>query len=322
VLNLDSAVLIAPAGKRNRVALGLYRARLDDLYMTRAVLIGGLFANGLSVQRNVRLSGVQARSRDALRLELGPDTKAGFAASLAGADVGGAIYLFSEALATDPPRLDGGLDLSRATCATVRARAADLAGLRLSLDHLRYDRLQGASIPEWLTVLEQADEVGTQPYRHLAAYAESAGQFEEARDVRIALQRRIDREPRAPRSRALRRAIFRISVAYGYRPGRAVLWLSGVCLLAVAVLIAFDDFMVRAGEGEAQRGFGSPSDASLFALDSLIPFARLGVSDGWSADPEGLAQIVAVSAFVLLKGAAWALAALALAATTGLVRRE
>jgi hypothetical protein len=291
--------------------------------MTRALLIGGFFGNGMTVQRNVRLSAVLATSRASLGLELGADTKPGYAVSIAGAEIGGALYLFSQSKETDPPRLVGGLNLARVTCVTLQARAADIAGCRIQPDHLVYERLNGLTPREWLAALERQPDVATQPYRHLARMCKANGQFVEARDVRIALQRRIDREAPGAWFNRLRRMSLRYSVAYGYRAGWAVGWLFLVSVLAALVLGLSNDFMVHhpAG-GKETRGFDSFGDAAAFTLDSLLPFARLGVTDSWSAHPSTALQDVALGLFVTLKGLAWALAALALAATTGLVRRD
>lgn len=322
-LNLDRSTFVAPSARLNRPAVELYRSRLDDLYMTRTVLVGGLLANGVTVRRNVRLSGTRARARAKLGLGTGPDTSAPAAVSLVGANVGSAIYLFSEALGTDPPVLDGDLNMDRASCSTLRARPQDLRGFRVSVDHFTYDRLVGTRPAEWLRLLERTTIVGTQPYRHLAAVCDSAGEFVQARDARVALQRRIDRESATGGWRSTQRYVLRSTVAYGYRPGWAVAWLILVSVLAAMVLALANDFLVEAPPNDTpRRGFDSPTDAVTFALDSLVPFARLGVTSGWTADPVGLTQSTALVLFVALKGIAWALAALALAATTGLVRKD
>lgn len=323
VLNLDRTTLVASPDWPNRTAVSLYRARLDDLYMTRSVLVGGFYGNGMTVQRNVRLSGMNARSRRELGLSTGADTQAGYAVSLAGATVGGTIYLFSESLKTDPPLLDGGLDLTRVSCGTLQTRAADIADTRLAVDHLSYDRFRGIEPREWLATLERLPDLAAQPYRRLAQVCDDNGRFTEARDARIALQRRIDREAPGTRFNRLRRSLLRLTVAYGYRAGWAVGWLLLVSLLAVAVLAVSNGFMVHEqSQGPPTRGFDSVADAASFTLDSLLPFARLGVTDAWSADPQNLLEVVTLSVFVTLKGLAWALGALALAATTGLVRRD
>ncbi|MDQ3740212.1 MAG: hypothetical protein M3320_00240 [Actinomycetota bacterium] len=323
VLNLDRSTFRAPADFPNRSAVGLYRAKLDDLYMTRTTLEGGLFANGVTVRRNVRLSGVRAQTRDALDLETGPDTGSGAAISLVGAEVGGAIYLYSEALATDPPDLQGTLNLNRVRCSTLRARPVDFASLHVTVDHLSYERLHGMTPREWLDVLERTENLETQPYRQLAAVCDAVGNFSDARTTRIALQRRLDRDGELRGWHAVQRKLLRWSVAYGYRPGRAVVGLVLVSAIAAAILIAFDDFMVASDSVRGSgRGFESAVDAATFALDSLVPFAQLEVTSRWTTDPDGGMQFAALTLFVLLKGVAWALAALALAATTGLVRNE
>ncbi|HWT92922.1 MAG TPA: hypothetical protein VN238_07990 [Solirubrobacteraceae bacterium] len=322
-LNLTDATVCAREDTPNRMAVSLYRAKIEDLYMTRASCAGGLYANAMSVTRNARISGLVACTRESLDLDVGPDTSNGAAVTLVGAEIGGALYLYSEALDTPPPRLVGTLDLGRVRCATLRVRPDDLRDLDVAMEHLAFERLHGIDALGWLDAIEQARDVGTQPYRHLAKLCEEGGHFETARTVRIALQHRIDRDHPGPRWRQVRRRLLNAAVAYGYRPGRALLWLAAVSVLATALLSAYNDFMVStSAEEEAERGFGSVAEAATFAIDSLVPFARLGVVSEWTAVPEGLLQHVAVAAFVVLKGLAWAFAALALAATTGLVRRD
>ena len=236
--------------------------------------------------------------------------------------MGGAIYLFSKALATDPPQLHGSLILNRTSCATIRARPVDLAGITATVDHFSFERLEEATPRDWLTFLNRQD-VGSQPYRQLAQVAESAGNFTAAREARIALQQRLDLDESNRGWHRVQRVLLRLTVAYGYRPALALWWLLAVSVVAAAILLQFDEFIVKSDAGPKDpRGFGSANEAVTFALDSLVPFADLGVTGDWTAAPRGGLQIAALVLFVILKGLAWALAALSLAATTGLVRKE
>jgi hypothetical protein len=76
-LNLRETVLWAPYEKPNRCALELYRAHIGDLFANRTMLFGGLYGNGVIIDRNVRLQGSVILSREAMGWKTGTDSIAG-----------------------------------------------------------------------------------------------------------------------------------------------------------------------------------------------------------------------------------------------------
>lgn len=318
-LSLQDTVLVAPSSG-GRAALNMYRSRVADLFLRDAQLIGGLYAPGLIVTRAVRLAGMTALSRLSLGLPTDADTADGAAVNLTAAKIGGGLYLFSEVLGGASPRFGGVLRLSRAHCARFRARPEDLAGTPLRIDGFTFDRIDGMDPEEWLNALE-LNEVGPEPYRHLASLAAAQGRFDLERDTRIALQRRQDEELHRSHLGRLRRWLLRVTVGYGYQPARALAWLAVVVVACMVLLLLCGDFFVARGLN-GHHGFDNVSEATAFTLDNLLPFANLGNNAGWSAQPHGVGQTLALLVFVALKGMAWALVGLGLGATTGLIRRD
>jgi hypothetical protein len=122
----------------------------------------------------------------------------------------------------------------------------------------------------------------------------------------------------------VRWAAWKLFVRYGYQSARAIGWLVVAAILCVVVLWLGGDFLVREADGAdpGARGLDGLGATVAYALDSVLPFAGLGATDGWAARPEDLGQTVMMVLFVVVKFAGWGLAALGLASITGVAKRE
>ena len=220
--------------------------------------------------------------------------------------------------------MDGTIVLTRMSCASLHCRASEFDGSALHIDHLTYLRLVGVSPVEWLAIISSAESASTQPYAQLASYCEELGRSDIARQVRIALQRHLTAEVPRRSFESWRRRVWGTTVEYGYRPGRAILWLLFTALLCALILRYAGHFLVHKTTAQVplERGLPTWVQAASLSIDNLLPFAGLGVAKDWSADPQTVPEALWLSLFVTLKFAAWGLAAVGLASVTGVLRRS
>ncbi|MGW4734134.1 oxidoreductase [Streptomyces shenzhenensis] len=157
---------------------------------------------------------------------------------------------------------------------------------------------------EW--VAAATAEYNPEPYERLAAVLRAAGEDEDAREVLLAKQRR--RRETLPPAGKLWGYAQDVTVAYGYRPGRAAVWM--------AVLWAASAFAFAHTTLEPMNSDGHPGwSPVLFALDLLLPVIDLGQAGEWQL--RGGWQWLA-AAIVLL---GWILATTVAAGATRLLRR-
>jgi hypothetical protein len=186
-LSLTEATLVAPPELRGTSALGLYRASVGDLFLTGAVLEGGLYAIGMSVNRNVRLQGAKVRSRAALGLD---SFDAGNGIALSSAVIGGSLYLWTQA--RGPLEVAGQVELAGARATSLVVTAAQLRSLPFDLNGFAYERVRPAEGEDVLAALDAASPVPPlQGYVQLAHYADRMGAAALKRDSFIHLERRM-----------------------------------------------------------------------------------------------------------------------------------
>ncbi|MEV0225894.1 oxidoreductase [Streptomyces sp. NPDC050704] len=149
-------------------------------------------------------------------------------------------------------------------------------------------------------------EYNPEPYERLATVLRNGGEEEDAREVLLAKQRH--RRENLPIAAKLWGYAQDWTVAYGYRPGRAAVWMA---VLWAATSIAF----ARADHPPIKGGEHPPWNASLFALDLLLPVIDLGQVGYWQL--RGGWQWL--GAVVILLG--WVLATTVAAGATRLLRR-
>lgn len=321
-LNLRESEIWAPEDKPNRCAIELFRARLGDVFMRNARLLGGVYANGMSVDRNIRLQGSEIVSREAIGWETGSDSAAG-AVSLVGVNLGGALYVSWRDAGRRNGCIYGGIVLTRLSCASLRVSPSDLA-LISALDYLDYGRLLGVTPEQWLDRLSAGPTTSLQPFSQFAGYAARIGRSDLERAARIETERRRTGEVPARSVERWRRRVWQWSVDYGYKPGRSLLWLAVVVALGAGLLMLNSDFLVeqRPALSATVRGVRDWPHAVALSIDNLLPFAGLGAARQWSADPRTTFQVVWLVLFVALKFAGWGLAAVGLASVTGIMRRD
>jgi hypothetical protein len=157
---------------------------------------------------------------------------------------------------------------------------------------------------EW--VAAATPEYAPEPYERLAAVLRASGEDADAREVLLAKQRR--RRETLPLAGKLWGYVQDLTVAYGYRPGRAALWM--------AVLWAASTYAFTFYEPVALKPEEAPHwDATLYALDLLLPVIDLGEAGYWRM--EGVWQWLSTA--LLLVG--WVLATTVAAGATRLLRR-
>ncbi|WP_267593055.1 hypothetical protein [Carbonactinospora thermoautotrophica] len=181
----------------------------------------------------------------------------------------------------------------------------------IDLNGFTYQRLDSTlTVDQRLDWLARATPTfEPQPYEQLAACYRQLGREREARRV---LREKLRRQHAA--AGPLRRAwgwVQRIAVGYGYQPGRAVAWFTG--LLVAGALWFARARCARPG----QTGPGlcpvkadeHPTwDPLLYSLDLLIPVVDIGHDKAW--DPVGWDKAVALG----LMAAGWVLATTVIAA--------
>jgi hypothetical protein len=150
-------------------------------------------------------------------------------------------------------------------------------------------------------------EYNPEPYERLASVLRTGGEDEDAREVLLAKQRR--RRESLPPAAKLWGYAQDWTVAYGYRPGRAAVWMA---VLWAAGSLAF----AHAGAPPAAGGAHPVWNPALFALDLLLPVIDFGQADAWQL--RGGWQWLA-AALILL---GWVLATTVAAGATRLLRRN
>ncbi|MGW2774161.1 oxidoreductase [Streptomyces olivaceoviridis] len=150
-------------------------------------------------------------------------------------------------------------------------------------------------------------EYAPEPYERLAAVLRAAGEDEDAREVLLAKQRR--RRETLPLAGQFWGYLQDWTVAYGYRPGRAAVWMA---VLWAAGTLAF----ARADHPPVSSGGHPVWSPALFTLDLLLPVIDLGQAGQWQL--RGGWQWLA-AALILI---GWVLATTVAAGATRLLRRS
>ena len=149
-------------------------------------------------------------------------------------------------------------------------------------------------------------EYNPEPYERLAAVLRAAGEDEDAREVLLAKQRQ--RRRTLPLAAKLWGYAQDLTVAYGYRPGRAAVWMA---VLWAAGSVAF------AHAAHLPTGSGHPSwNPTLYTLDMLLPVIDLGQTGQWQL--RGGWEWLSVVMILL----GWILATTVAAGATRMLRRS
>jgi hypothetical protein len=180
----------------------------------------------------------------------------------------------------------------------------------LAMGGFTYDNLvpRGRfTLAERLTWVEAATpEYNPEPYELLAAVLRAGGEDADAREVLLAKQRR--RRETLGLAGTVWGYLQDWTVAYGYRPGRAALWMAVLWAVSALLFAQIDPAPIKDDEHP-------PWSSSLFTLDLLLPVIDLGQTGYWHLD--GGWQWV--TALLILLG--WILATTVAAGATRLLRR-
>ncbi|MCF6525689.1 oxidoreductase [Streptomyces sp. JJ36] len=158
---------------------------------------------------------------------------------------------------------------------------------------------------QWLAAA--TPEYSPGPYEQLATVYRNSGEDALARAVLLEKQRR--RRETLPLPGKLWGYLQDWTVAYGYRPGQAALWMA--CLWASGAFLFEAHEPPPLKEGEAPQW-----NAALYALDLLLPVINLGQDTAWN--PQGRYQWLAASMILI----GWILATTVAAGATRLLRRQ
>ncbi|MBW5421547.1 oxidoreductase [Streptomyces sp. BG9H] len=150
-------------------------------------------------------------------------------------------------------------------------------------------------------------EYNPEPYEKLAAVLRNGGEDADAREVLLAKQRR--RRETLPLAAKLWGYAQDWTVAYGYRPGRAAVWMAVLWAISAVAFSHADHPAIKPGE----HPHWNPA---LFALDLLLPVINLGQDSYWQL--RGGWQWFS-TALILL---GWVLATTVAAGATRLLRRS
>ncbi|MER7005344.1 hypothetical protein ABT297_20170 [Dactylosporangium sp. NPDC000555] len=189
------------------------------------------------------------------------------------------------------------------------------AGCQVELAGLTYDRIsrRSSDTAEWTArqrlawMARYGTDFAPGPYDQLAAALRRDGREQEAREV-LRVRERL-RHRAMGRLGAMWGSVQNVTIGFGYRPARALLWL-------VAVLGAGSAWFAWSGPLHPVKADEAPTwDPLLYTLDLLVPLVDLGHERAW--DPTGADKAVAV----LVMAAGWILATTVVAGASRALRR-
>ena len=226
-------------------------------------------------------------------------------------------------------QLQGRVDLRSSSVRVLADEPAELVssgGISgIDLDGLVYEHISPDSPSdahtrlEWLSL--QPAGYRSQPFDQLATVLRRNGQDHEAREVLIAKHRARRATLATFRAKSWDRFLD-YSVLYGWQPWRPLVFPGAVALLVgIALLEAAHCVGITSGV----TGLLPSIFHSLFlALDVSLPIVDLGIRSEWEIDPGRGGAFAAVLTIYLwvLELIGWAVVTLALAALTGIVRRD
>lgn len=315
-VNLSDAVLkgsAAHVASRGEHPSGQLRARWRgaSVQFSGATVHGGIALCGSRSSESLDFSGVtvsEALDLTGARLE-GPTVSI----NLAGATVGSLIY--------HPVETPQGSAILHAARISTIADTPARWPRHTNLSGLHYETFSSdVSVDQRLEWLERASpSFSAQLYETLARSFRLAGQLRDAKAVEyVAAKRASAASGRIGRSWGF---LQNLTIGYGYKPVRALLWATCAWLLG-ALWFASPLVVCRSGANSSQGlcavdpSWQLPWDPWLYSLDLLIPLATLGIDTAWA--PTGFSRVVVV----LLNIIGWALLTTVAAAASRVLRRS
>ena len=196
-------------------------------------------------------------------------------------------------------------------------------GTTFVLDGFVYDQIAPDSPQEidnrlrWLR--RQHPGYHPQPFDQLATVFRRGGREQEARDVLIS-KRRVRRESLKGRYSKSWDTFLDWALLYGWQPWRPLVLGVLVLLVAIGLVFGAEAVEIVAGQSDSISSF----HPLVFALDVFLPIIDLGVESSWSIDTSGNNRFAWIVTWYLwvAKLVGWATVTLALAALTGVVKKD
>jgi hypothetical protein len=199
---------------------------------------------------------------------------------------------------------------------------------KLALDGLTYAGLpldsarHPISVDHWLCLLRTDTPYAAQPYQHFASAHRAAGNDSEVRKILVAQRRdQVDRGELPGPDRAWAR-LTEVTLGYGYKPWKAVLFLAGVVLIAVLLALA-----LGAQGGLARVDPKPPAATQCSAVEQIgvgldlgLPLIKTGIRDHCDTTTSTTGQVLTAAGWGL-QLLAWGFATLFIAGFTGIVRK-
>ena len=227
-------------------------------------------------------------------------------------------------------RVDGAVFLRRSViCTEPERNPCPQRDRRLTMDRFTFTNLRDVGWQEWLHIIRHHTATYTPfPYQQLAATERAAGHDSNARNVLITQQDDL-------RCRAPERLGGRIARArhwawgwlgrYGYRASRLLMALAMTLVLAWAVGWVAGQVETRPGHHAAERVLGGAPCSSVeligLGIDRGLPLGVTGLRARCDLDTTTRRGEAFTVLIWLIQAAVWALATLAVASYTGLVRK-
>jgi sRNA-binding regulator protein Hfq len=263
---------------------------------------------------------------------------------LRGANITGQISMIGANLINRDHNLLLNLESSRCSMALMSAELICPRGSRTNstcehsnrwfgVNGFTYDDLRRSDWKQWLHLIRWHTEAyNPTSYQQLAEFRATAGHDRDTRTILISQQ--TDHRVRGDLgglSRRITHTLWGALAGYGYQSGRIAVALLVVFLLAVGASLLAGHTTTSHGHHAAEHtsdlaGTAAPGPCSSVELIGLgidrgLPLASTGIRAHCDLDTSSTAGQWFTFAIWLLQGAMWALATLALAGYTGLIRK-
>jgi hypothetical protein len=191
------------------------------------------------------------------------------------------------------------LDMQRASVGTLRGEPATWPKVgKLLLDGFSYERLAGAPTDashclRWLRLQRPPttnNSFSPQPYQHLAKVLREQGNEGAAREVLIELENDRRKYGGLRRPQKLWAGILKHTIAYGYKPLKALWWIGAFVLVGFIVFgLAYQAGQFVPSDKEVYENFkagqlpGSYEGfcALAYSFDTFVPIIDLGQRNRW-----------------------------------------
>jgi hypothetical protein len=306
-LEMDGALLANDSGP----ALKGDRLRVDGSLFLR----GGFRAKGASKEAAVLLLGARISGQFSMINAVMNNTE-GLFLNLAGATVNRSVFLPSTMLCPAGARTSNG---------------CSHAGGHIDLHEFTFGSIRNITWQQWLHLIRcHTYDYWPGPYQQLAAAERAAGHDGNARRILIAQQQDLRaRGNLGGRMARFSHWVWGLVAGYGYRARRTAVALLIALALAGGLGWWAGHWSTGGGHHAAERTVASgalgtpcsPVEQIGLGIDRGLPLASAGIRSRCDLDTASTAGQVFTVAIWVLQALVWALATLALAGYTGLIRK-